>query len=228
MQQRIVRDSRRAGTGLTVFGVVGAILGSVTALAFLAGAVATADLGGRLESAGARLEETLRDASFSVGRAALATADLGATVGSSEQVLRDTSALLAETSTAVDAVADAIDIAILGQRPLAEAAAQLRAVADDLDATSESTNELAIDLVSNANDLEAIEAELRDLQASLDDAAEQLDVGPQIGRLVGLLAIGLVVLAALAAWIAIAGGLVAWLGSRLRGGALGSGPSSAA
>jgi hypothetical protein len=214
--QALVRDPRRTGTALLVFGIVGVFLAAVLAIGLFFGAARAASLGDRLESARTSLVETLQDASFSVGRTALATANLGATVRSSEQALRDTSDLLRDASTAVDSLATAIDISILGQRPFDAAAAQLEALADSLAVTSGSTDELASDLVSNAADLEAIEEELRAIQARLDEAAAELEAGSDLGPLVGMLTLGLVLVGALALWIAIAAGLVAWLGRRLR------------
>jgi hypothetical protein len=216
VQQVLVRDPRRLGTALVAFGAVGVVLAALLALGLVYAASSTAGLGPRLETARATLAESLSDASFSVGRAALATANLGSTVRSSEQVLRDTSVLLTDSATAVDSVADALDISILGQRPFDQAAAQLRAVADGLAATASSTAALASDLVSNAEDLDDIETELRDLQTKLDEAAAQLEVGREASALVGLVAVGLLLVASVAAWLAIAAGLITWLGVRLR------------
>jgi hypothetical protein len=206
----------RAGTALLAFGVIGSVLAAAVAIGLIVLGFVVAGWAPRVETAQASLEMTLSDASFSVGQTALATANLRATVETSQTAIGDAATVLDQAASTVAGLASSIDVTILGQRPFGAAADDLNELSTSLAAFGQSTAAIATDLTSNVDDLEAITANLRDIQADLDAAVERLAAFDDAGRFVTLTGVALVLAGASAAWTAVAAALVAWVGRRLR------------
>jgi hypothetical protein len=209
-------DGRRLGGALAVFGSLGVALAGIVAVALVVGGLSIRSLADDLEATRLAFVDSLERTSASMSDAATATANLGATLGSTETTLVDTSTTLADLAGAVDSLAGALDFSILGQQPLLGAAEGFAGVADRLRTFSGDLDAVAVDLVANQADLGEITADLRDLQAGVDALAERVDAFDRTEQLVATMSWGLVLLGAVAAWIAAAGAIAAWIGWRLR------------
>lgn len=209
-------DGRRLGGGLVAFGLVGLALAVVVAVALVLGGFAVRSMGDELEASRVALADSMSRASTSVGSAALATANMRATLESTEAALTRTGETLADVADALDALVGALDFSILGQQPLAGAADAFAGLADSMRGYADDVDAIAVDLRSNQQDLDDMTADLRDLQRRIDDLAERVEAFDRVDEIVAIASFGLLLVGALTAWIAIGGGLVAWLGWRLR------------
>jgi hypothetical protein len=214
--ERLGIDIHRFGTGLLVFGLVGILLAGAVAIGLVASAASIRSLEGSLEDDRQAAIEALDTVSVSLGHAAQATGNLRTTLGTTQTTLQTTGETLDTFAETSDALAEGLAFSILGQQPLAEAGRRFEELADQLRTFSEATTELAGDLAMNQQDLVAITTDLRELQRQVDQLAARLADFDGTGRLVGLLSGGILLLAGLAAWVAAAGALCAWLGWRLR------------
>jgi hypothetical protein len=209
-------DPRRLGTGLLAFGVIGALLAGVVAIVLVIGGLSARSLGDRLEADRVALVAALQRASDSIDGASVATGNVQATLDSTETVVGHTSDTLVSLGGAIDGLADALDFSILGQQPLAGAAAAFSGIGDQLRTYAEDLDAVAVDLAANQDDLTSIAADLDDLATRIDAVADRLDAFDRVEELVGLTVLGVVLMGAVVAWVAIAAGLLAWVGWRLR------------
>jgi len=209
-------DSRRLGGALVAFGSIGVVLAGIVALALVLGGLSVRSLADELEATRLAFVDSLERTSASMSDAATATANLRSTLESTQTTLTDTSATLDDLAGAVDSLAGALDFSILGQQPLLGAAEAFAGVADRLRTFSGDLDAVAVDLVANQADLGEMTADLRDLQTGVDALAERVDAFDRTDQLVSMVSWGLVLLGAVAAWIATAGAIAAWFGRRLR------------
>ena len=209
-------DRRRLGSVLLVFGSTGVVLSGIVALSLVLGGLSVRSLADELETTRLAFVELLDRTSVSMGNAALATTNLVGTLESTETTLVDTSTTLDDLAGAVASLAGALDFSILGQQPLVGAAEAFTGVADRLRTFSGDLDAVAVDLVSNQRDLDEIAVDLRDAQRRIDALAERVAAFERTDEIVTMLSLGVVLLGAVAAWIAVSGALVAWIGWRLR------------
>lgn len=209
-------DGRRFGTALVAFGVVGVILAGAVAVALVLGGLSVRSLADDLEADRLALVESLESASGSMGNAATSTANAQETLGSTETAIRDANETLADLATSVDSLAGALDFEVLGQQPLAGAAASFAGLADTIRGFSDDLDAIAVDLVANQDDLERMAEGLRDLETRLTALATRVAAFDRTDEFVAMAAWSFVLLGAVAAWIAAAGALIAWVGWRLR------------
>ncbi len=211
-------DDRRFGSALLVFGLVGVLVAGIVAIALLLGGVQVRSMADELEADRLALVDSLKDASVAVGGASLAAANARATLGSTEAAIRNANETLLSLAESVDSLADALHFQVLGQQPLAGAADSFAALADQVRGFSDDLDAIAVDLVSNQKDLDDMSEGLRDLQRRLDALTTRIEEFDRVDELVSMASWGIVLLGAVVAWVAAAGGIVAWLGWRLRRG----------
>jgi hypothetical protein len=214
--ERFGLDAHRSGTAMLAFGVVGLLLAAVVAVGLVAGALRIGSLQTNLEDDRQAAVEGLEAVSASLGHAAVGVTNLGATLETTQTALEDMSSTLGSFADTTDSLANGLGFSVLGQQPLLGAAQGFRDLSGQLRTFSATTGQLAVDLARNQGDLVATTADLEELQRQVDKLTARLQSAEGIGPLVTFLAWGIVLLAALVAWIAAAAALVAWLGWRLR------------
>lgn len=209
-------DDRRLGGGLVAFGLVGIVLAGIMALALVLGGLSVRSLGDELEADRLALVGSLEQMATSVGHTADLTGNVRATLVSTEAVIEDTKGTLVELAGAVDSLVGALGFEILGQRPLGPAAEPFAGLSERLKSFAGHLDLVAADLVANQDDLDELSADLADMEERIGALADRVDGFDRTDELVAMATWGLLLAGALAAWIAVAGGLIAWIGWRLR------------
>lgn len=215
-------DRRRLGTGLLVLGLVGVVLAGIIGVGLIAGAVAARNLDERVSSSQAQLVVTLDRVSAAVDQVAIATANGGGTLLTTSQTVGSAGAVLRRLADISDELSTSLDIGILGQRPLAAAAAKFGELAADVRAVQADTDRLATNLGTNAVDVSALGTEITRLDVQLDTLTARVEGFDQAGEVVGLVVGGILLVGLLVVWLAVAAGACAWLGWRLRRAATGA------
>jgi hypothetical protein len=214
--ERLAADPRRLGTVLLSFGTVGVVLAGILAVSLVAGALATRSLDERLEADRASLVSTLERAGTAVDNAARATDNLGTTLATTARTLDDTGAALADLAGAAAALGKALDVSILGQRPLADAAARFAEFGGRLEVFAVDASDLAGNLDTNRRDIGEIAADLRFVSERLDQLGTRVAEFDRLAELVGMLTMAALLAGGLVAWMAAAAGFCAWAGWQLR------------
>lgn len=213
---------RRLGTALLAFGLVGLVLAAVVAGGLIAGAAAARNLDERLDADQARLVELLDRLVATVDRAAVTTDNAGRTLAATGQTVDSAGAMLDSLAAVADELAGSLDFTILGQRPLAGAARQFGAFAEEVRVLDVSVDQLSASLETNAGDTAAMAADIERLSGQVDGIAERIASFDRTSELVDLLVAGSFLLGLLVAWLAVAAGFTAWVGWRLRRSATGA------
>lgn len=213
---------RRLGTALLAFGLVGLVLAAIVAAGLIAGAAAARNLDERLDADQARLVELLDQLVATVDRAAVTTDNAGRTLATTGQTVDAAGAMLDGLAVVADQLAGSLDFSILGQRPLAGAATQFGAFAEQVRVVGGSVDQLSASLETNAGDTAALAADIERLSGQVDAIAGRIASFDRTSELVDLLVAGSLLLGLLVAWLAIAAGLLAWAGWRLRRSATGA------
>jgi hypothetical protein len=213
---------RRLGTALLAFGLVGLVLAAIVAAGLIAGAAAARNLDERLDADQARLVELLDQLVATVDRAAVTTDNAGRTLATTGQTVDAAGAMLDGLAVVADELAGSLDFSILGQRPLAGAARQFGAFAEEVRVLGVSVDQLSASLETNAGDTAALAADIERLSGQVDGIAERIASFDRTSELVDLLVAGSFLLGLLVAWLAVAAGFTAWVGWRLRRSATGA------
>src|SRR4051794_810461 len=209
-------DLRRLGTALLVFGVVGVLVAGITAAGLLAGAVATRNLDQRVATEQARLVAALDHVDSSMAKTVTTIGNAGATLDTTSQTLASAEAVLAQVGDTADELSGSLNFSILGSQPLAGAATKFGQLAVQVRGFQGKASALADNLGVNATDTRALATEIDKLRAEVADVSARVAAFETTGEIVALMTGGILLLALLTAWLALAGAGCAWMGLRLR------------
>ena len=209
-------ERRRLGMGLLVFGLVGMVLSGIVAVALIAGAFAARDLDERLQADQDRIAASLTRLTVSMESLALTTEHAGETLQTSSDTLAGAQGVLGSVADSAVAMADALNVSILGSQPFGGASERLGELARKVSSFQEQAATLAVALHTNAGDAAGMADQVRQLKASVGDLAAQVANFDRIDQIVGMLRGGIVLGALLTLWIAVGAAFCAWAGLRLR------------
>jgi hypothetical protein len=209
-------DRHRAGTGLLGFGIVGVVLAGIIALALVGGAIAARNLDDRLAADQAQLVAMLDRLTATIDRLATGTMDASMTLETTGDIVADTGGILTDIATTTDGLAGALDVSIVGNRPFAGAADDLRRLASRVDGFAGRTTTLAANLDADTADLTDLAARTRTMRDDVAAIAARLTAFDRTAEIVNLLVGGILLAGLLVAWVGVAAALCAWAGWRLR------------
>jgi methyl-accepting chemotaxis protein len=209
-------NRRRLGTGMVVFGVAGMLMATIVAVALVLGAFAVRDLDERLEADQARIAASLTRLSVTMESIATTTQNAGTTLETSSQAMLEARDVLESTSTTLVSVAEALDVSILGQQPLAGASERLTNLARVIARFKDRATTVAVNLHQNSADAAVLASHVRQLRTQVNELATRISGFDRIGEMVALLIGGIVLAALLTAWVGIAAAFLAWVGWKLR------------
>jgi hypothetical protein len=208
--------ARRLGNGLVGFGILGLVVTIILAVVWLGTFVAMQDLEQRLEEDREALGAALVSTSDLMDSTADAIESTTAAMGNVSVALDDAAVLLDRLGDTTASLADALNVEILGQRPLAGAAENLEEIATDLDTFAGHAETLASDIETLGPPLDQLASDLRTVEESVASLALRVDEFGGIDRLVGLVRIYALLSAVLAAWLAVLAVGSIWVGRQLR------------
>ncbi|TAJ98916.1 MAG: hypothetical protein EPO36_13900 [Chloroflexota bacterium] len=218
-------DRRRAARLLLAFGVSGLALLVLSAGLVIGALGALAEAAGTIDAQRARLVALIDPTEAVLDRAAGTSANAGTSLQASAGAARDGAVLSLQLADAMEAMARAAQVDVLGVRPfsgiadeLSAVAASSRTLATNLDATAGALDVNFADSRSVARDLGTLADQLARLRTELDAttaAGVSTASGPDLPTLVRLARL---VLLGLLAWLAIPAVLAIWLGWRFRRG----------
>ncbi len=209
-------DRRRLGTGLLLFGLLGVVLAVVVGGALVAGAYAVRELDQRLLDDQARIAAALTRVSVTMESLAITAEHAGTTLDEASGALGDARDLLGDVADTTVAVAGAIDIDILGNRPFSAASERLQSLARTVSTFQGDAERLALALSANSADAVAMTEQVRGFKGQLNELAARVAGFDRIDQLVGLVVGGIVVGGLLTVWVGIGAAFCAWVGLRLR------------
>jgi hypothetical protein len=201
---------------MLVFGLAGMVIAGIVAVALVSGAFVARNLDDRLAADQVRLSQSLSRLSTTMTSLAGTTDNAGTTLLTTAQTLDDAELVLASATDALNALADALDISILGNQPFLGASQRTAALAQTVASFQGRASALALNLQQNAADVDDIAEQVRALQVDVNDLATRVADFDRIGELVSLLIGGIILCALLTAWVAVAAAFCAWAGWRLR------------
>jgi tetrahydromethanopterin S-methyltransferase subunit F len=209
-------ERRRLGTGMVVFGVVGVLLAGIIGVGLVAGAVAMRNLDDRLTTQQASLADSLDRAGASLGQLASTAGNASTTLATSGVAVAHAGQVLDELANVSSDLQQTLDIAILGQRPLASAASKFGDLATQARVFSGDAAALAAALATNAADVTAVATQIQSLQDRATALSDQVRNFEGTGTLVRLLTAGVLLAGLMVVWFAVLALGVAWAGRRLR------------
>ena len=209
-------NRRRLGTGMVLFGLAGVLMAGIVAVALILGAVAARDLDTRLEADQARIAASLTRLSVTMESLATTTGNAGATLVTSSEAMADARDVLDTAAGSTVALAEALDISILGSQPFAQASERLQNLALSISTFQGKAESLAINLHQNAADADVMTDQIRQLKGQVTELASRIAGFDRIGEIVNLVLGGIVLAGLLTAWIAIGAAFCAWVGWKLR------------
>jgi methyl-accepting chemotaxis protein len=209
-------DRRKLGAGLLAFGLTGVLLAGVIAAGLIGGAVAARNLDERLVADQQRIAAALTRLTVSMESLAMTTENAGATLTTSAEAVAEAQLVLQDTASAAGALASALDISILGSKPFAGASERIGALALRIAAFDEQAGSLAQNLDTNAGDVTAMTAQVRELKSQVQELATAVADFDRIDQLVDLIIGGIALGGLLVAWVAVGAAMCAWVGWRLR------------
>jgi hypothetical protein len=209
-------DRRKLGAGLLAFGLTGVLLAGLIAAGLIGGAVAARNLDERLVADQQRIAAALTRLTVSMESLAMTTENAGATLTTSAEAVAEAQLVLQDTATAAGALASALDISILGSKPFAGASERIGALALRIAAFDEQAGSLAQNLDTNAGDVAAMTAQVRELKSQVQELATAVADFDRIDELVDLVIGGIALGGLLVAWVAVGAAMCAWVGWKLR------------
>jgi hypothetical protein len=219
-------DRRRLGTAMTAFGLVGLALAGVMAVALGFGAVAARDLDERIAADQAKIGASLTRLTQTMESVAITTSNAATTLETSGQSIADAEALLETAATTLDSLAASLDISLLGNKPFASAADNVGQLATAVRSYKSRAATLGANLHQNSSDATVVAGQIRQLKKDVNEVATRIVGFDRVDQFVALVIGGIVLAALLTAWVALAGGFVAWVGWRLRRIALADGAAA--
>ncbi len=214
--ERLGLDIRRLGTAMVVFGLVGVVVAGIVSLGLISGAVAARNLDERVAAEQARLTATLARLDSTMRQLVTTTGNAGATLATTSETLAGAGEVLGRVGDTAQDLSSSIDISILGNRPLASAAARFAQLADEVRAFQGDAVRLSGNLAVNAADVDDLAGELDLLREEMAALAARVAAFEATGELVSLLVGGILLVGLLVAWLAVAAAACTWAGLRLR------------
>jgi hypothetical protein len=208
---------RRTGRGLLAFGLVGLVLLALAGALVLGSLGALGTTAADLEAQRARLISMLGPAEEALDGAADTATNAGASLSASGDAARDAADLVTQLAQAMDGMASAAQVEVLGVRPFG-------ALADDLTGVATRSRTLATDLVTTATALDTnvsdtgnAAADLRALAVELRVLRAEFEAGTTAGAansMEGTLTLARIVIVGLLLWLAVPAVIATWLGWR--------------
>ena|SRR5829696_1288773 len=209
-------DLRRLGNALLAFGIVGVLVAGIIAAGLVAGAIAARNLDERLVADQARLVAALDRVDATMAQTVTTVDNAGGTLTTTSETLASAGEVLGQVGVTADELSTSLDFSILGSQPLAGAAAQFGQLGAQVRGFEVKAAALSESLAVNATDTRALATEIDTLRDDVSSLSDRLAAFDTTGQLVGLVIGGILLLALLVAWLAIAGAACAWVGLRLR------------
>ena len=209
-------ERRRLGTALLAFGLIGMVLAGIIAAGLIAGGVAARNLDDRIAADQARLSVSLHRITASIDKLATTTDHAASTLNTTSALIDEAGVVIEDLAGVSDELAGNLDFNILGQQPLAGAAARFTEFGARLRTFQGMTGGLADNLETNADDLTSLTAEVEQIGVMTEDLANRVDAFDQAGEIISLMVGGIILGGILVAWLAIAAAFCAWAGWRLR------------
>jgi methyl-accepting chemotaxis protein len=208
--------SRRVGTALTWFGVVGLVLSVAMTISLLTGLGALDDLDRRLDDNRLAMASALGQGIVLLD----ATADTMESTTSSLESVRatvdDTAQLLDQLETSTRELVSALGVNILGQRPFASVARSFEEIADQLAISADDAATVVQEIDNLEPDLAQVADDLRAVRASVSVLAARTTDFEDLGNLIGLLRLFAILWALVSLWLAALAGGCIWLGRQFR------------
>jgi hypothetical protein len=209
-------ERRRLGTALLAFGLIGMVLAGIMAAGLIAGGIAARNLDDRIAAEQARLSAALHRIDSSIERLGTTTQHAAATLNTTSAIMGEAGLVIQDLAGVSDELADNLDFNILGQQPLAGAAARFTDFGTRLRTFQGMTAGLADNLGTNADDLTSLTGDIDQIREMTTDLATRIDAFDQAGEIISLIVGGIILGGVLVAWLAIAAAFCAWAGWRLR------------
>jgi methyl-accepting chemotaxis protein len=209
-------DQQRLGTGLLVFGLVGVIVAGIVAAGLFGGAVAARGLADRVATDQQRLVTTLSRLTATIDKLATASDNAGATLTTTSTTLDNAGDVLDGLASVSDELSRSLNFSVLGQQPLAGAATRFGDLAGRIRVFRDDADALSTRLQANASDVSGIAGELHQISTQIGETADRVAAFGRTDELVGLVVAGTLLVGLLVGWVAVAAGICAWLGWRLR------------
>jgi hypothetical protein len=201
---------------MLVFGIVGLLLAVLVAVMLVAGAIAARALDERIAVGQDQIAASLTRLTLTMDSVATSVDNGSTTIATSRDGIAHAADVLGGLAGTSDALASALDVSILGQRPFTAAAAQMHDVATRVRTFQDDATRLAANLDRDTSDGTEIADEVRDMRSQVAEVAGGV-AGLTGARDVVSFALGGIVLAGLlTAWTAVLASGIAWAGLRLR------------
>jgi hypothetical protein len=209
-------DTRRLGTGMLVFGLVGLVIAAVLGVGLIGGAIAARNLDDRLTADQARIAQSLRNVSASMDSLAVTTEHAGTTLQTSSATLAQAKTVLDSSAATAESLSEALNVSILGSQPFAGSSQRLAELSRTLTDFEGKASELAANLDQNASDATGMADKVRAMKTEVDDLATRVEDFTQTGEIVNLVLGAIVLGGLLTAWVGVGAAFIAWAGWRLR------------
>jgi hypothetical protein len=207
---------RRLGTVLLVLGIVGVLLAGIVALGLIGGAYAARNLDDRFQADQARVGAALDRLTTVVGSVQAGATNASVTLATASETVGDAGILSDELAAISDGLAQALEIDILGSRPFSGVSPRFRDLGDRARLLGQDARDLAEDLATNSGDVSSLAVDIGTIETQVAELADRVSDFDRTDEIVGLLTGAILLGGLLVAWLAVAAGLCAWIGWRLR------------
>ena len=207
---------RRLGSVLLVVGIVGVLLAGIVAVGLIAGAYAARNLDDRFQADQARVAGALDRLTAVVASVQAGATNASVTLATASETVSDAGVLSSELAAISDGLAQALEIDILGTRPFSGVSPRFRDLGVRARLLSEDAGDLAEDLATNSGDVSSLAADIGTIETQVAELADRVSDFDRTDEIAGLLTGAILLGGLLVAWLAVAAGLCAWIGWRLR------------
>ena len=208
--------SRRVGTALTWFGVVGLVLSAAMAISLLVGLGAMGDLDQRVDTNRLAMAEALDQGTQLLDGTASTLESTTTSLESVRATVDDTAQLLGQLETSTRELVSALGVNILGQRPFASVAKSFEGIADQLAASADDAAAVVEEIDHLQPDLGRVADDLRSVRASVSTLATRTTDFDDLGNLIGLARLFALLWALVSLWLAALAAGCIWVGRQLR------------
>ena len=175
-------ERRRLGTALLAFGLIGVVLAGIIAGGLIAGGIAARNLDDRISADQVKLSLSLHRITTSIDKLATTTDHAAATLNTTSALIDESGAVIQDLAGVSDELSNNLGFNILGQQPLAGAAARFKDFSARLRTFQGMTGGLSDNLATNADDLTSLTGEVQQIGAMTQDLAARVDAFDQAGR----------------------------------------------
>jgi hypothetical protein len=208
--------TRLIAVGLIAYGLIGLIVLAVVGTGVVGVLDRVQGLSTAFEQQRRSLTRALDTASITLGNAAETISGIDASLAKAELAVADAATLSNDVSFTMTELANALNVDILGSQPFAGVSGGFTRASTQLSALSIELTGTAGALGSNAEDAQAVGADLVRLQAAVDDLRDGIRDAPATGvsgsdlAMLRLVLIGLFIWLAVPALAGIAAGAWMW------------------